>query len=73
MFIESLYDRGGAHGLISQQNTLDFNRRNPLPGRLETIIAAPLVPPETMGVCRVEIARAHPTIYEGFRALLAAA
>src|SRR5713101_7773218 len=55
---------------MSQQNTLDFNRRNPLPRRLEAIIAAPLVPPKPVSVPRVEIAGAHPTIHERFRGSL---
>src|SRR5947209_437490 len=67
MLIKSLDHGSSTHGFMSQQNTLDFNRRDPLAGRLETIIAAPLVPPEAIGIRGVEIARAHPTIYERFR------
>src|SRR5882762_5083336 len=70
MVIEPFYNRGSAHGFMSQQDTLDFNRRDPLPRRLETIVAAPLVPPKSVSVPRVEIAGADPAIHERFRGSL---
>src|ERR1700716_800985 len=65
MFVETFDYCRGAHSFMSLQNTLDFNRRDPLAGRLETIVAAPLVPPETIGIQCVEITSSHPTIHEG--------
>src|SRR3977135_3062001 len=65
MFVETFDYCRGAHSVMSQQNTLDFNRRDPLAGRLETIVAAPLMPPETIGIRCAETTSSHPTTQEG--------
>src|SRR6266404_2069673 len=67
MLVERFDYRGGANRFTAQQNIFYFKRRNPLAGWLETIIAAPLMPPETISIATVKIPCAHPAIHEGFR------
>ena len=67
VIVKAFDHRGGAHRFMTQQNILDFNWRDPLARRLKAIIAAAHVPPETVLVAAIEIARAHPTSDEGLR------
>src|SRR5258708_1803057 len=67
MLVNPFDHRGGAYRFTAQQNIFNFNRRDPLPGRLEEIITAPHVPPETIRIASVKIPCAHPAIHERFR------
>src|SRR5205814_3153548 len=64
IIIKAFDRRCGAHRFMTQQNILDFNWRDPLARRFETIVTAAHVPPESVRVLSVEIARSHPTIDE---------
>src|SRR5438046_10117564 len=67
VIIKAFDHRGCAHRFMTQQNILDFNRRNPLARGLETVVTAAHVPPESILVLSVEIAGSHPIIDESLR------
>src|SRR6185369_9537808 len=50
-----------------QQDTLDFDGRNPLTGRFEAIIAAAHVPPEPVWVASIQVAGPRPAVHKRFR------
>src|ERR1051325_10226272 len=60
--VESLNHRRRRNTPVPRQHTPDFNRRNPLPTRLETVIAASQMKPKPIFIAAIKITRPYPTI-----------